>query len=161
MNSNDFPLHFRLGTPDDYSAALDIQRRAYQLKEVPLYGTDLPPLRETPQTLAGEVAGGKRLFVAENEGKVVGSMRFEILPDGTVYWCRLSVDPDLQGRGIGQRLVAALEAMHANAPAFVLDCGKDSAENRHIYSKLGYRETGEGFQVEGGPFVLEMRKEKA
>lgn len=157
----DDELTFRLGTDADYPAVLDIQRRAYSLKEVPLYGEDLPPLRETPRTLAREVAEeGKQLLLAERGGRVVGSMRFKLLDDGSVYWCRLSVDPDLQGRGIAQRLVAAVESRNPSAKGFVLDCGKHSEENRHIYAKMGYRETGEGFQVPDGPYVLVMRKDK-
>lgn len=160
VNSN-YELTFRLGAPADYPAVLAIQHRAYALKEVPLYGEDLPPLKETPASLAAELAEGKQLLVAEHDGEVVGSMRFKILEDGSVYWCRLSVNPDLQGRGIGQRLAAAVEERHPAAKGFVLDCGRDSNENRHIYSKMGYRETGEGFQVPGGPYVLMMRKDKA
>lgn len=160
--TNTYELTFRLGAEADYPAVLDIQRRAYTLKEVPLYGEDLVPLKETPETLAREVADeGKRLLVAEHGGRVVGSMRFKILDDGSVYWCRLSVEPALQGRGIGQRLVAAVEERHPDARGFVLDCGRDSVENRHIYAKSGYRETGEGFQVPGGPYVLVMRKDRA
>ncbi|MCD8351161.1 MAG: GNAT family N-acetyltransferase [Planctomycetaceae bacterium] len=154
-------LTFRLATPEDYPALLDIQRRAYLLKEAPLYGDDLPPLKETPATLAAEVADGKQILLAECDGRVAGSLRFKPLDDGAIYWCRLSVDPDLQGNGIGQRLVAEVESRHPNALGFVLDCGKHSDENRHIYTKAGYRETGEGFQVPGGPYVLVMRKDKA
>ena len=153
-------LTFRIGTPEDYPAVLDIQRRAYLLKEAPLYGDDLPPLKETPETLAAETAEGKQVLLAERGGAVVGSMRFRIMDDGSVYWGRLSVNPDCQGQGIGQRLVAEGEERHPEAKGFVLDCGRDSGENRHIYTKLGYRETGEGFQVPGGPYVLVMRKER-
>ena len=157
----EYRLTFRLGEEKDYPAVLDIQRRAYQLKEVPLYGDNLPPLGETPDSIREELAKGKQLLVAEHDGVVVGSMRFAMQEDGTVYWGRLSVDPDLQGRGIGQRLVAAVEEMHPEASGFVLDCGEKSAENFHIYSKMGYVKTGEGFQVPGGPYVLVMRKGRA
>ncbi len=155
------PLTFRLAEPQDYPTILEIQRRAYLLKEAPLYGDDLPPLKETPATLAAEVAEGKQILVAERDGRAVGSLRFKQLDDGAIYWCRLSVDPDLQGNGIGQRLVAEVEARHPDASGFVLDCGKHSDENRHIYTKAGYRETGEGFQVPDGPYVLVMRKDRA
>lgn len=160
MQKQDYSLTFRLGNEKDYPAVLEIQRRAYRLKEVPLYGEDLPPLRETPETLAQEMAGGKQLLLAEHEGKIVASMRFKVLDDGSVYWGRLSVNPDLQGRGIGQRLVRAVEDFNSEAPGFVLDCGEHSEENYHIYSKLGYAKTGEGFQVPDGPYVIVMRKDR-
>lgn len=160
MHNEEYPLEFRLGTPADYPAVLDIQKRAYQLKEVPLYGEDLPPLRETSETLAGEIADGKHILLALHKGTLVGSMRFKPLDDGRIYWGRLSVDPDIQGKGIGQRLARAVEDFNPKAPGFVLDCGEHSAENYHIYSKLGYVKTGEGFQVPGGPYVVVMRKER-
>lgn len=159
MDREDFTLEFRLGAPADYPAALEIQRRAYLQKEAPLYGPDIPPLRETPETMAREVAEGKRLLVGVHEGKVVASLRMKTLEDGAVYFGRLSVDPDLQGKGIGQRMALAVETLHPDAPGFVLDCGDKSEENMYIYTKLGYRLTGGTVQVPGGPFCLEMRKE--
>jgi len=151
-------LSFRLGTPDDYPAALEIQRRSYALKEAPLYGQNIPPLSETPETLAAEIAEGKQLLVGVLDGKVAASLRMKTLEDGAAYFCRLSVDPDLQGQGIGKQMVAAFEEFNRDALAFTLDCGVDSAENMHIYTKLGYRETGESFQVPNGPKCLVMRK---
>lgn len=160
MDKRDFELTIRLGTPEDYSAALEIQRRAYELKEVPLYGTNLPPLSETPATLAEEAKEGKQLLVGTHGGKVVASLRMKVLEDGAAYFCRLSVDPDLQGHGIGQRMALGFEAFHPDAKEFALDCGERSDENMHIYTKLGYRPTGEAFQVPNGPRVLVMRKRK-
>ncbi|MDR1519237.1 MAG: GNAT family N-acetyltransferase [Planctomycetota bacterium] len=151
---------FRPGRPGDYPAALAIQRRAYAAKEVPLYGSNLPPLLETPKTLAEEIAAGKRLFVGECEGEIVASIRIEELEDGEIHFCRLSVEPARQGRGIGQRLILATEAACPEAKSFVLDCGEQSVENFHIYRKLGYLETGRAFQVPDGPKCLEMRKKK-
>lgn len=152
-------LTFRPGTPEDYAAALEIQYRAYREKEAPLYGPDIPPLAETPGTLAEEIAGGKTLFVAECDGRVVASLRMKRLDDGSAYFGRLSVDPSLQGRRIGQHMVDAFEKYNRDAPAFVLDCGVDSHENMHIYTKLGYRRTGESIHVPNGPTCVVMRKE--
>ncbi len=149
---------FRPARPDEYPVLLDIQYRAYLLKEVPLYGGDSPPLKETPETLAAEAKLGKRRMVAEFQGSVAGSLLAEVLPDGWVHICRVSVDTALMGRGIGQFMMREVEKLYPDAPGFVLDCGEKSVENFHIYGKLGYRKTGEGFQVPGGPFVWVMRK---
>ncbi len=158
MDKQDFALEIRVGTPDDYAQALDVQKRSYRLKEAPLYGPEIPPLSETPETLAAELAEGKTLLVGVHKGRVIASLRMKTLDDGAVYFCRLSVDPDFQGNGIGQRMALAVEKMHPDAPAFVLDCGDRSEENMHIYTKLGYRTTGNAVQVPGGPYCLEMRK---
>lgn len=155
----DIALRVRPGTPEDYEAVLAIQRRAYELKEAPLYGPDLPPLKETPATLAAELANaGRRLLVGEVAGRVAASLRMEAREDGSAYFCRLSVDPGMQGLGIGRRMVAAFEEANAGAREFVLDCGENSAENLHLYGKLGYRPTGESFRIPGGPRVLVMKK---
>lgn len=159
-NTASAALTVRPGVADDYAAVLDIQRRAYTMKEAPLYGPDLPPLQETPETLVQEAKEGKLLLVGVRSGRVVASLRTKKLDDGSVYWCRLSVDPDLMGNGIGQQMIHAVEERNPDAPALVLDCGENSAENMHIYSKMGYRTTGEAYQVPNGPRVLVMRKER-
>lgn len=161
MDENAEGMTFRIGGPGDFPAVLEIQRRAYALKEAPLYGDAIPPLAETPEMLAAEIAEGKALLIGEMAGRVVASLRMKRRDDGAVYFCRLSVDPDMQGRGIGQKMALAVEALHPEAPAFHLDCGVDSAENMHIYTKLGYRETGGRVQVPNGPLCLEMRKSRS
>ncbi|MCL2000876.1 MAG: GNAT family N-acetyltransferase [Planctomycetes bacterium] len=158
MDKEKFTLHIRPGTPADFSAALEIQRRAYVQKEVPLYGPEMPLLSETPETLAGEIAEGKVLLIGEYAGRIVASLRLKVRDDESVYFCRLSVDPDFQGRGIGQRMALAVEDYHPGAKKFVLDCGDKSAENWHIYTKLGYKKTGAEKQVPNGPLCFEMIK---
>lgn len=160
MNKPKIPIHVRLGRPEDYEAALEVQRRAYAQKEVPLYGDDIPPLSETPGTIAREIGEGYTLLVGETDGRIVASLRMKTLADGSVYFGRLSVDPCLQGNGIGQRMALAVEEFNPEATEFTLNCGEKSAENRHIYEKLGYRETGGAYQVPNGPRVLDMKKRK-
>ncbi len=158
-NGTDMPaVTMRRARPEEYAEILAIQREAYTLKEVPLYGGNLPPLRETPETLAREAAEGKVILVGVLGGEVVASMRAQVRPDGEVYWGRLSVSPALQGRGIGQAMVAGVEGFFPDAPSFALDCGVRSEENRHIYSKLGYVATCETIQIPDGPVCGLMRK---
>ena len=160
MNRENAPLTIRMGHPEDYPAALDVQRRAYIEKEVPLYGNDIPPLYETPDSMKTEIAEGKTLVVGALGERVVASLRMKVLDKGAVYFGRLSVDPAFQGRGIGQRMALAVEELNPDAHEFILDCGIDSVENLHIYHKLGYRETGVTIQVQDGPMCVEMTKTK-
>jgi Predicted acetyltransferase len=160
MSDQTAALTVRLGRPEDYEAVLDIQRRAYRAKEAPLYGEDIPPLSETPESLERESSDGKRLVVGLLDRKIVASLRMKALDDGSVYFGRLSVDPDHQGKGFGQIMAQAVEELNPAVFEFVLDCGEFSDENFHIYSKLGYVKTGKSFQVENGPKCVEMRKQK-
>ncbi|WP_406036653.1 GNAT family N-acetyltransferase [Micromonospora sp. NBC_00898] len=53
---------------------------------------------------------------------------------------RLSVAPDQQGRGVGARLLAAIEAACAGrVDRFALFTGADSADNLRLYDRRGYR----------------------
>ncbi len=160
MSENAIALETRLGRPEDYESALDIQKRAYLAKEAPLYGSDIPPLSETPETLAAELAGGKQLLVGLWNGKIVASLRMQILEDGTAYFCRLSVDPDVQGKGIGKKMIAAFEQRYPLAPQYALDCGVRSEENLYIYSRLGYKKTEKTLQVPNGPECVVMIKKR-
>jgi ribosomal protein S18 acetylase RimI-like enzyme len=56
---------------------------------------------------------------------------------------RLIVAPDLQGRGIGTRLIAELERrLGSEVARFEVFTGHRSARNLDLYRRLGYREIG-------------------
>ena len=49
------------------------------------------------------------------------------------------VHPDFQGRGIGTRLMAAIETRFGEARTWELFTGELSIENIRLYERLGYR----------------------
>jgi len=51
----------------------------------------------------------KHVFVAVLDGQVVGSVRIEILEDGTAYLSRFGVDQEIQSKGIGRALIAEVD----------------------------------------------------
>ena len=82
-------------------------------------------------------------LVARLDGTVVGSVRGRVRDDGTADVGRLIVHPRLQGRGLGTRLLVAIEAALPAARRFELFTGHRSARNLALYERLGYRRCGE------------------
>jgi ribosomal protein S18 acetylase RimI-like enzyme len=73
------------------------------------------------------------------EGEIVGSVR-AYLEKGTAYIGRLMVKPDSQNKGIGTKLMQAIEEHFRMADRYELFTGHRSARNLYLYRKLGYRE---------------------
>ncbi|RFS85238.1 GNAT family N-acetyltransferase [Actinomadura spongiicola] len=127
--------------PQDAGELLTVQRAAY-VTEAQLYGDPfLPPLVESVEQLRKALAGDAVVLKAVLDGRVVGAVRAQF-SDHTCLIGRLVVVPDLQGRGIGGRLLAALEAaVGGRADACVLFTGHLSETNLRLYRRLGYTET--------------------
>jgi GNAT superfamily N-acetyltransferase len=58
----------------------------------------------------------------------------------SAYIGRLMVKPDSQNKGIGTRLMQAIEEHFRMADRYELFTGHKSARNLYLYRKLGYRE---------------------
>ncbi|TYB44740.1 GNAT family N-acetyltransferase [Actinomadura chibensis] len=127
--------------PDDAGELLTVQRAAY-VTEAQLYGDPfIPPLVESVEQLQKVLAGDAVVLKAVQGTRVVGAVRAQF-SDHTCLVGRLVVVPDMQRRGIGGRLLAALEAEVAGrADACVLFTGHLSDSNLGLYRKLGYAET--------------------
>jgi tRNA (guanine37-N1)-methyltransferase len=66
------------------------------------------------------------------------------------------VAPDLQGGGLGRRLLAEIEALASDeAASYVLFTGAGSTRNQRMYKKAGYRTTGPA--VEGVVTMVKRR----
>jgi len=82
--------------------------------------------------------------VAEQEGQVVG-YQFSLLREGEGYVARVVVDPRLQGRRIGARLVS--EAIHffqqRGVRAIALNTQQDNHRAQRLYRWFGFRPSGQ------------------
>ena len=135
------PAQVRLAEVEtgDAGELLTLQRAAY-VSEARLYGDpELPPLVQTLEELTAELAGCIALKALQGS-RIVGSVRGR--PDGGVLHVgRLVVAPDLQGRGIGGALLAAVEEAGAvSARRAVLFTGARSDGNLRLYRRHGYAE---------------------
>lgn len=64
------------------------------------------------RTYGGEVEKflkNNNLFLAELDGKIVGSVKIEHIDDNTLAFGMLVADPDIRGKGIGRELVRSVE----------------------------------------------------
>lgn len=121
----------------DAAEVLAVQRAAFGVEAELYCDPSLPPLVETLADVTAAIAAGE-VLVARLDGRVVGSVR-RLLAGDEVQVARLSVLPQLQGRGLGSRLLAAAEEVPTAASA-TLFTGHLSVGNLRLYRQCGYVE---------------------
>lgn len=130
---------------DDAPAILTLQRAAYQRVAAFYADPALPPLTEALDDLRAAFVT-HMIIVAEHRGPgdagpvVVGSARARVVED-VAHIARLSVRPDLHGRGIGRRLLVAIERLVAPVRRYELFTGHRSERTLRMYERAGYRRT--------------------
>lgn len=120
-------------------AVLALQRLCYQSEAERYHDFAIPPLTQTLDELRHDY-GTHSLLVAREAGVVVGSVRGRLI-EGTCEIGRLIVDPDRQRRGLGTRLMRAIENEFSRAERYELFTGHRSEGNLRLYGRLGYVET--------------------
>ena len=132
------PIELRALPPGAVGELLTLQRAAY-VSEAQLYDdVRLPALVQTPDELADELAQSSCLAALAGS-RLVGAVRTRER-GGVLHVGRLVVAPDLQGRGIGTRLLLAAERS-TTLPRAALFTGARSTANLRLYRRHGYAET--------------------
>jgi ribosomal protein S18 acetylase RimI-like enzyme len=135
------PYQIERARPEDAAEILALQKLAYQ-SEARLYDDwNLPPLKQSESSLRGEIETTCVLKALEGS-RLVGSVRARD-EEGVCHVGRLIVTPELQGQGIGTRLMRSVESAFPAAPRFELFTGHRSAGNLRLYERLGYRRSVE------------------
>jgi len=141
--------------------------RASDLYDIPVIGGHLTVRDGDPAVSAfvvGEAgallasrnaAPGQQLLVAEEDGKILGTMVLIIVPNlshGGLPWAAVEnvmVDADYRRHGIGKLLMdyALAEAKKAGCYKLQLISDKTRTEAHKFYRAIGYKASGHGFRL--------------
>ncbi len=130
------------------------------------YGFRWDPALEVPDLLDFDrrYSGSTGAFwVARLDGRVVGSVGVERLPDGQAELHRLYLDATLRGRGVGRALVETVLAWCRHAGVHRLTLWSDTRFDRahRLYERMGFRQTGERELVDDPNDTREFGYERA
>lgn len=130
-------MKIRLFRLDDLTELIAFSKRAYGYEQEENHLDDLRELLECCARMVQEQPEG--MFVAEVDGKVVGTA-FAIANEppgtGSVHW--MGVDPEMQGTGIGKKLLSRAEAYLRSRGARHVDLGTDRPHAVPFYISQGY-----------------------
>ena len=128
-------VHVRPATEADFPPLLNVQRTAFG-EYAGIY-TASGWTTETLESLK-EDAKEKHIFVAEEGGTIVGSVRFWTVA-GVCVIRLLSVSPTHQRRGVGKALIREIERATTDAHKLYACTMLRTARNIQFFLNLGYR----------------------
>ena len=130
-------LTIRKAEKENLEEILKLQYLAYQ-SEAKLFNTcDIPPLKQTLEEVEEEFSKGIILKATEESEKIIGSVR-AYCENGSVYIGKLMVHPEMQRKGIGTKLLKAIEMEYPNQ-RYELFTSTKSVDNIRLYEQLGYK----------------------
>ncbi|UOE56103.1 GNAT family N-acetyltransferase [Bacillus sp. CMF12] len=106
------------------------------------YKNDIPPssaLEETVQSVLDALEKEEKALIAYEDNQPVGMVRFQIKDEG-LYFYRLSVIPEKQGKGIAKIILKSLEdyVNKIGVPTILCKVRTTVAKNIKLYSSIGY-----------------------
>jgi GNAT superfamily N-acetyltransferase len=121
---------------EDAPALLAMQRIAFEPEAQAGQERDIPPLQETVDTVREHIRTATVLKAVDGE-RLLGAIRGIVTGD-TCLIRVLVVAPQAQGRGLGARLLHAIEDAHPQAARFELTTNMIMPRNVRFYLSHGY-----------------------
>ena len=130
-----------------------LQHAAYRAEAELIGFADLPPLRDTVESLR---ASEERFCgMRSPDGELAGAVSYEPADGGYVV-CRLMVHPDRFRQGVGSRLLAYVLALHPEAEWTVTAADRNRPALT-LYAKAGFRPCGT-FEPSPGIRLVRLRR---
>jgi ribosomal protein S18 acetylase RimI-like enzyme len=140
METNQLAISVRRARPSDAGALAHLVNRAYEVE-----GFFVDGARTNADEILRMQGNGEFVVLEDGRGKLVAAVYVDARPgEAGGYFGMLSVDPDLQGMGLGTRLVRIAEALceAAGVTTVRLKIVNLREELGRWYRSLGYREVG-------------------
>jgi GNAT superfamily N-acetyltransferase len=121
---------------DDAPAMLAMQRLAFEPEARACQTWEIPPLQETPDGVREHIRTATVLKAVDGD-RLLGSIRGIVTGDACLIRV-LVVAPEAQGRGLGARLLRAIEDAHPRVARFELTTNMIMVGNVRFYLRQGY-----------------------
>lgn len=126
-----------LAAIEDLEPILYLQKLAYKSEAKIYEDYSIPPMTQRFEEIRNEFTS--HVFLkAVCENNIIGSVRAN-LDDISCFIGRLIVHPEFQGKGIGTKLMNAVENHFSDAQRYELFTGTKSIKNICLYKRLGYK----------------------
>lgn len=122
----------------DLPTILELQKDCYITEAKLVDDYTIPPLTQDLTSITQDFKNTTMLKGVVN-GQIVASVR-AFMDNSTCYIGRLIVHQDYQNKGIGSRMMNAIENKFSNCDRFELFTGEKSLKNLYLYKKIGYNE---------------------
>ena len=133
-------IKFSKATASDAELLLQVKIRAFAW-DVEKYGMG-PPNYDSLEDLLLAISKAHYYKISYNDTIVggfslyeMGGLHFEL---GSIY-----IDPDYQGKGIGQQAISYIERIYSEIRKWTLDTPYLSYRNHYFYEKMGFLKIGE------------------
>jgi ribosomal protein S18 acetylase RimI-like enzyme len=138
METNPLQSSLRRATPEDAPAIAALTNDAYA-KYIPLIGRKPQPMTADYRQMAAD----HPVWLLYLGDELAGLLVLELEPE-TVLIYSVAIRPDLQGRGLGRRLLewAEKQAIQAGYRKMRLYTNEHFVENIELYKRACYHETG-------------------
>ena len=132
-------IQVRTVTADDAGELFTLRRAAFVTEAQQYDDPHIPPLTQTLDELKDDLARDDVVTLGAWSGtRLVGSIRV-LLEPGKATLGRFAVAPDLQGKGIGSRLlVEIVPRLPEGTEEVWVFTGRDSLHNLAFYASQGY-----------------------
>lgn len=95
---------------------------------------------ELPRNIVRQTKEGAKILVAVKNGRIIGAVRYKLLPNKKIYLSELVISKNNRGKGIAKMLVENVESIgkENNAAKTTLECTKENLLPQ-FYKRLGFK----------------------